>query len=226
MTGPTNAPAQEHVHTDHQLQAAVVRRLDWSDEVEAEHVGVGVTDGVVTLAGQVDSPAEADAAVSAATAVKGVCAVVDELVVRAGGLWHDADIARELQRRLIALRVDGGPAVHATVHARSVTVRGDVSGVADRDEVLALVARVPHVAQVVVQTTVEPTPSPLQVRASVTAALENAAQGEGRRLRIDVDGHTVVLSGTVHSSYESRAAEHSAASVPGVVRVDNNLTVV
>ena len=53
--------------TDHQIQSAIVKKFDWSPDIAAEHVGVAVTDGAVTLSGEVGTPTERRAAIQLAT---------------------------------------------------------------------------------------------------------------------------------------------------------------
>lgn len=60
-----------------QITAALTRHA----EREASHINVEVSGGVVTLAGQVDSLAEHDAAVGAAFGTRGVTSVIDKLEV-------------------------------------------------------------------------------------------------------------------------------------------------
>ena len=66
---------------DKDLQADVMRELEWEPSVESAGIGVAAHKGSVTLAGHVGSYAEKVAAVKAARRVYGVRAVADELTV-------------------------------------------------------------------------------------------------------------------------------------------------
>lgn len=84
---------------DSQLQQDVSAELTWEPSVHAARIRVEVTDGVVTLAGQVDSYSEKWNAEHAAQRVAGVKAMTTELKVHFTGLSKrtDAD-ARRAQR--------------------------------------------------------------------------------------------------------------------------------
>ena len=116
---------QNHAKTDHQIQSAVVKELDWSAGVESEHIGVSATDGAVTLSGEVATLPERDAAIEAAIRVHSVIALVDEIVVkRHDGGQNDADIARAATEVLSHQVQLAGAAVNATVHDHTITLTG------------------------------------------------------------------------------------------------------
>src|SRR3954470_10250881 len=83
--------------TDRELQEDVMRELRWEPSVDAAHIGVAVSGGVVTLSGYISSYAEKYAAENAAKRVHGVRAVANELEVRLPGSSErtDVDIARD-----------------------------------------------------------------------------------------------------------------------------------
>jgi len=64
---------------DLKLQHEVMDELEWEPSVNVEHIGVTVRDGVVTLAGHVESLAEKLAAEKAALRVRGVRALAQPL---------------------------------------------------------------------------------------------------------------------------------------------------
>ena len=66
---------------DVDLRSDVEDELEWDPAVPSTSVGVSVTDHTVTIAGTVHSLAHRLAAVKAARRVKGVHAIVDEIVV-------------------------------------------------------------------------------------------------------------------------------------------------
>jgi osmotically-inducible protein OsmY len=88
--------------TDRQIQQDVSAELDWEPSVHAARIGVEVKDGVVTLAGQVDSYAEKWNAERAAQRVSGVKALATELQVQLTSLGQrtDADIAAAVENLL------------------------------------------------------------------------------------------------------------------------------
>ena len=80
---------------DTELQQAVIDELDWEPSVDASHIGVTASNGVVTLSGHVPSYWEKRMAERAAERVKGVKAIVEEIEVQLRGedRWADDTIA-------------------------------------------------------------------------------------------------------------------------------------
>jgi osmotically-inducible protein OsmY len=68
---------------------------------------------------------------------------------------------------------------------------------------------------------VAPSPVVPDLREALVAAVRRRIDSDG--VRVDVDGGTVVLSGTVSSYAEREEIEQAAAMASGVVEVDNRL---
>jgi BON domain len=67
---------------EHQLRQNVLDELEYEPSINADHIGVGVHAGVVTLTGFVSSYGEKLAAERAARRVKGVKAIAEEIEIR------------------------------------------------------------------------------------------------------------------------------------------------
>lgn len=74
--------AQGVKRTDVMIREDVLAELDWDARVRPGQIGVSVTDGVVTLNGEVDSLTQRWAAQRAAFRVVGVKAVANDIEVR------------------------------------------------------------------------------------------------------------------------------------------------
>ena len=77
--------------TDSELQRDVMAELQREQSIKAAEIGVGVTDGVVTLSGYIDSFYKKWAVERAAARVFGVKAVAEELKVRLPGSLKRSD---------------------------------------------------------------------------------------------------------------------------------------
>jgi osmotically-inducible protein OsmY len=66
---------------------------------------------------------------------------------------------------------------------------------------------------------------PSEVKDRITKALERSADLEAKNIHVEVDGHTVTLTGTVHSLNEKDEARRAAFFAPGVTKVDNKLKI-
>src|SRR5882672_12395577 len=73
---------EDVMRTDMEIQKDVVAALRWEPSLRDDDIAVGVRDGVVTLAGFVDSYADKWRAERIASKVKGIKAVVNDLEVR------------------------------------------------------------------------------------------------------------------------------------------------
>jgi osmotically-inducible protein OsmY len=215
--------------TDHDLKSAITEELHWTPNVNADHVGIGVTDGAVTLSGQVaDYPAK-QAAISAALRVHGVAAVADEIVVEhAMGRRPDADIARNAADALAATVVVPADSVTATVHDHVVTLTGAVGWEYQRHAAQHAVASLKAVRAVVNHIMLEPpiVISPVDARTNIARALVRNARLDATNIDVAIDGTQIRLTGKVTSWAERHQAEYAGWSTPGVTHVDNQLRIV
>jgi osmotically-inducible protein OsmY len=215
--------------SDHLLKNAIEKELEWAPDVTADHIGVGVTDGTVTLSGQVTTYPEKKAAVAATLRVRGVTAVADEIVVQHHyGHLDDSDIAREASTILRASVVLPHDTVKATVEDHHVRLVGSVPWNYQREAAAKIVSALPGVVAVLNDITVAPkvTLSASQAEQQIRAALVRNAQVDSRTIRVHASGTTIELTGTVQSWAEYRQASHAAWATPGVTHVRNTIRVI
>jgi osmotically-inducible protein OsmY len=214
---------------DSQLKTAIMDELAWTASVDADRIGVAITDGAVTLSGDVRSYPEREAALHAARRVHGVTAVADEMVVRhTSDMPDDSDIAREAATvvdHLTVIMPRGS--VQTSVHDHVITLSGAVNWQYQRAAAQQAVTALPGVTGVHNMITLKPTVevSGPDAKARITAALVRDAQVDARRIHIDVTGSKIRLTGSVSSLAEQRQAEHAAWFTPGVTHVTNELSV-
>lgn len=214
--------------TDHQLKTHVMDELRWWPNIDADRIGVGVTEGAVTLAGEVDSYPQKEAALAAAFHVKGVTGVADEIIVKhRNGQRDDADIARSAVNALRATVVVPEGSVKVAVHDGRVTLSGSVHWNYQRETALRAVRQAPGATSVRNDITIKPALpfAAAQAKAKIRDAFVRNAQIDADGIQIEVRGTTVELTGTVDSWHEFRQAAHAAWATPGVTAVLNRLTV-
>ena len=214
--------------SDHLLKNAIEKELAWAPDVTADHIGVGVLDGTVTLSGQVTTYPEKKAAVAAVLRVRGVTGVADEIVVQHHyGRLEDSDIAREATTALRA-SVVVPDSVKATVQDHHVRLVGTVPWHYQRETAAKVVGSLPGVVAVLNDITVSPkvTLSASQAEQQIRAALVRNAQVDSRTIHVKTSGSTVELTGTVQSWAEYRQASHAAWATPGVTHVRNHISVI
>jgi osmotically-inducible protein OsmY len=71
-----------------------------------------------------------------------------------------------------------------------------------------------------------PEVNPGDIRSKIHGAYQRHAAIDANKIKIDVLGSTITLSGEVHSWHEKDDAENAAWAAPGVKTVHNNLSVV
>ena len=215
--------------TDEQIQREVQAELEWDARIRSTEIGVAVKDGVVTLTGWVDSYAKKLAAERAAHRVRGVKAVANEIEVLlpSSAERTDADIALEASRELAWEALVPADQIEVTVSRGIVTLRGEVSWEYERRAAERAVRRLSGVRDVVNLIKVRPrvTPSPERLTRQIQDALVRNAETDAERIHVEVQDNKVILRGTVRSWAEKAEAERVAWSAPGVMEVDNHITV-
>ena len=215
--------------TDSQLQQDVAAELRWEPSVHAARIGVEVKDGVVTLAGEVDSYAEKWNAERAAQRVSGVKALSTGLQVHLASpsTRTDGDIAEAVENVLEWSSSLPAGALQVMVEGGWVTLSGDVDWQYQRQAAADSVRHLMGVTGVSNQIGIAPSvPTALatSVKSDIEAALGRTSIADPGKIAVAVQGSEVTLSGTVNSWDERDAATHSAWGTPGVRNVVDVMT--
>jgi len=213
--------------TKSQLQQDVQEELEFDPTLDASQIGVSVKDDVLVLTGFAPSYFEKSAAEKAAKRVSGVNAVANDIVVRLPGTYErdDASIAKAA---LDALKWDvsvPNEKVKLSVANGLITLDGAVPFHFQRAAAETAVRNLIGVRGVTNRITIKPSVRPVEVRDKIERAFKRGAHVEAERMKIDVSGEKVTLSGDVATWLEKADAAQAAWSVPGVAFVQNNLHV-
>ena len=213
--------------TDAQLKVDVTDELAWDPAINATHVGVMVQDGVVTLAGHLDSFAEKHAVERAVRRVAGVRGIALDLDVKLSTEHQrtDADIAGAATAALALNTLVPRGKVKVEVEKGWVTLTGEVDWgyqLASAEQCIRPLAGVRGLFNKI---TVKPRVQSKDIASQITAALTRQATREARNIGIEVEGGVVTLSGKVHSMAEHDAAIGVAFSAHGVSHVVDHLQV-
>ena len=213
--------------TDSELKKDVLAELLWDPLIAETKVGVTVNEGVVTLTGHLDTYAEKVAAKRAAERVSGVKAIAVELDVIPAGIHQrsDTEIALAVEHALSWNTSVPQGRVKVAVEKGWVTLTGDLDWNFQRRAVERMVRPLKGVVGITDNIQLKTLPIPLKLQERIQDALTRQAMREARRIDVSVEGSEVTLRGHVHSWAERNAAEGASWSAPGVVRVNNQLTV-
>jgi len=213
--------------TDAQIQKDVMDQLKWEPFLNAAEIGVSVKNGIVTLSGQVDSYNKKMAAEKAAKKVRGVKAVAEDIRVGISNtdLKSDSEIAEAVVNALTWNTAINEDKIKIKVEDGFVTLTGEVDQAYQRTIVTNAIDHLKGVVMVFNLITVTPKPLAENVKQKITDAFARHASIDAAKIKIEIVGNTVKLTGTVRTFAESEDAEAAAWAASGVNAVDNKLEI-
>ncbi len=211
--------------SDHQLQQDVMAELHWEPSVQSAHVGVEVDEGIVTLTGHVSSYFEKWNAETAAQRVSGVKALVVNLEVLLPALSQrsDEDIARSVDSALEWMAPEVKNKVKVLVEGGQVLLSGEVEWQYQKTAATTAIRHLLGVTSVVNQIGLRQQVTREQVKQEIEAALTRQARTDAKKIKVEVQGANVTLTGTVESWAERQSALHAAWNAPSVVNVTDRM---
>jgi osmotically-inducible protein OsmY len=182
---------------------------------------------VVTLTGWVDSYLKKWNAEEAAHRVAGVKAVANDVEVRlpSSSERTDSDIAAAAVHALEWDALVPSDKVQVTVSKGWVTLRGEVDWQYQKEDAERVVRRLTGVKGVTNLITVKPHTAPSDLKKRIEEALVRTAKLDADRIIVEVQGSKAILKGTVRSWAEREEAERVAWSAPGILSVENRITI-
>jgi osmotically-inducible protein OsmY len=215
------------VMDDKELQQAVIDELDWEPSVDASHIGVTASKGVVTLSGHVPTYWEKRTAEQAAQRVKGVKAIVEEIEVRLRGedRWADDRIAEQALQSLASDAAVPRDVITLKVEDGWVTLTGEVDWHFQKTAAEHDVHNIKGVRGLTNKISIKPQVQRFEVHDKIAKALARTAALDAAAISIQTDDGNVTLRGKVHSWSERKLVEDAAWSAPGVTEVTDKLTI-
>jgi len=215
------------LRNDNDIHKDVLAEFQWEPSLREDDIAVAVRDGVVTLAGFVDSYADKWKAERVAGKVRGVKAIANDVEVKlaSGAQKADPDIARASVSALqwnVSVPADR---IQVKVEKGWITLEGDVDYHYQKDAAERAIRYLTGVKGVTNLITVKPRAMSSDVKERIKEALQRSAQLDAERITVGVEGNKAILRGSVHSYAEMKEAERAALKAPGITEVENQLTV-
>lgn len=213
--------------TNQDLVKDVQDALKWEPLLTGTKINVTALDGVITLTGNVDGYLKKSKAEDTAKGVTGVKAVVEEVEVifKNPGDKTDNEIAVEV---INALKTNGQiphDRIKVKVENGWVTLEGNLPWNYQKD---AARDAVRHLAGIKVFTNdirIHPESDDELEQAAIERALRRSSAMEDQDIQVYVTGNKVTLNGVVNSLYQQGEASRIAWNAPGVIAVDNELSI-
>ena len=213
--------------TNEVLQKDVQDAIKWEPLLNAAEIGVTAKDGVVTLTGTVDTYIKKSEAEDAAKKVAGVKAVVEEIQIKSGnfGKKNDGEIATEVLNALKLSWQIPNDKIQVKVEAGWVTLEGELSWNYQKEIAKRIATNLVDVKWVTNNITIRSERVAKVEKEDVENALNRNWSLEDKHILVSVSENKVILNGTVNSWYQKDEASRIAWQAPGIVSVDNELTV-
>lgn len=213
--------------TDIQLKKDVENELEWDPAVDAARIGIEVKDGIVTLAGHLDSYPAKLAAEHAAQRVSGVKGVAVEIDVDLPGSSHqtDGDLAQAAANVLQWNALIPKGMIHVASENNWIKLSGEVEWEFQRKAAEAAIRSLLGVRGVQNEIRLKHRISPSNIKVQIEAALQRRAHFDTKAILVTVQDNKVVLEGEVNSIAERRIIEDATWAAPGVTTVIDRLRI-
>jgi len=212
---------------DSDLKKAVLDELGWEPSVNAAHIGVTANAGVVTLTGHVDSFAHKLGAEKAASRVRGVKALAEEMEVKLP--WEikrgDEAIAAAAIERLSWNSTVPNDVVQVKVAKGWVILAGTVAWRFEKDAAEQDIRMLSGVIGVSNEIVVRPTVNASNVKEEIERALHRSWYYDPNTIEVSAQGGKIKLTGNVSTWNARRLAGSTAWSAPGAISVENDIGV-
>lgn len=215
------------MRTDSDIKRDIEAELKWDPDFDATDIAVNVKSGVVALTGFVRSYMQRYQAERAVKRVAGVLGVANDIEVRlpTGKERPDPEIARDAVAALKTELPYSSENMKVTVKSGWLTLEGSAEWNYQRIRAEEAVRRVKGIKGVSNLIDLKPRVTPSEIKRQIEEAFRRHAELDAKNITVEANGGEVILKGTVRSWAERQEAERAAWRAPGIVKVDNRVTI-
>lgn len=212
--------------TDHQLKIDVTEELAWEPSISADHIGVAVEDGIVTLSGHVEHYSQKREAERAVFRVKGVKGLAEAIEVRLPSHIKkgDDELVKAALNRLSWDSAIPKDAIRVKAEKGWLTLSGEVKWKFLKDSAAREVRTLMGVTGVSNEITVKTNPNTATISADIRKALHRTWLSDANVKVTATDGK-VRLTGHVPTWADRALAARTAWSAEGTTAVQNDISV-
>jgi len=213
---------------DADIRRDMESKLKWDPSVDDKRIGVAVSNGVVTLTGDVPHYFARWAAEQTAKRVKGVRAIANDIDVNipASGTRSDTEIAEAVANALRwNVSLSGTEIKPPVVKDGWVSLSGQVDWGFQRIAAESAVRNLMGVKGVTNDISVKPSVKASDVKQKIEDAFKRHAILDAKDIQVVVHNASVSLNGHVHTWQEREDATLAAWAAPGVNTVENHLAI-
>lgn len=213
--------------TDAELKTDVLCELEYEPGIKVTDIGVLVNNGTVTLNGFANSYSEKLEAVRAVKWIAGVKAIADDIEIKTSLLHTDGDIAAAAAHQIDWCSLIPNDSIEVTVRDGWITLEGEVEGWYQKNAARNVVQHLLGVRGVSNLVSIKSIPKQTAtvVETAIKSAFERNALVDANKIQVETEGDKIILRGNVRNFAELEEAERVAWAAPGVLHVDNQLTV-
>jgi osmotically-inducible protein OsmY len=223
--------ASENTHNQH-LYTEVIEKLNFEPKLNSSDITVRIRGegDVVVLGGTVKSYIEKSIAETAVKKIKGVKAVIDEIIVDSSSWKERRSDAAITSAAIQAFKwhiLIPSETIQIVVDKGNVILSGKVDWQFQKELAWNTVSSLVGVKSIMNNIVVKPSVNldSSKVKENITKEFERHARLDASKIHIETHGKKIILKGEVRNFDEMDYAKAAAWSIPGVNEVENKLII-